>query len=142
MKAQPDRRHRVPLLIIGIGMVIFAAFGFARIVGWMPKAAGSYVQGIAFDGLRAAWAGPAAETAPTAVSTARGNARCAECGVIESTRQTEEREGSIGAAGGPRVSSTGREITVRLSDGSRHVIETPGTADWRPDQRVVVIGGM
>jgi hypothetical protein len=95
-------------------------------------------------GMLAAWAEPAPALAQEARSGIRARARCAECGVIESSSDTEtpnevaELSTESAAAG----ISSGRTITVRLADGSRRVIGDSMSAHWRVRERVIVIGGL
>jgi hypothetical protein len=56
---------------------------------------------------------------------------CAECGMIESISASRTPPGS-----------GGREITVRLENGSMRVIVDANPATWRPGERVVVIDGL
>jgi hypothetical protein len=97
-----------------------------------------------WSGLLAAWAEPAPALAQNAKPGIRARARCAECGVIESSADTEMPDE---AADGDTESaaaaiSSGRTITVRLADGSRRVIDDPVSAHWRLRERVIVIGGL
>ena len=58
-------------------------------------------------------------------------ARCDECGVIESTREVA----AVGKS--PAI----YEITVRLGDGLTHVLSDASQANWRPGERIKLIGG-
>jgi len=69
--------------------------------------------------------------AQPAESLARRKPRCAECGLVE----------SVSASRAP-TGSAGREITIRLMDGSSRVIADPNPAEWRPGERVMVIDGV
>lgn len=51
--------------------------------------------------------------------------RCKYCGIIESTRKV----GSV------------HEVTVRLADRSTHVFSDSNAANWRPGERIILIGG-
>lgn len=51
--------------------------------------------------------------------------RCAHCGIIESIRQV----------------GTVREVTVRLADRSTHIFSESNTTNWRPGERIILIGG-
>jgi hypothetical protein len=82
---------------------------------------------------------------------ARRKGKCAECGLIESIRETEEDSEAIPfiAAGGPMAEnrnrlparSAGREITVRLQDGSSRVMIDTNPGKLRLGERVKVIDG-
>lgn len=92
-------------------------------------------------------------TAPVRVAgNAPGRTTCADCGVIESTREiTKKGEGSgIGAVGGAvagnevekRVKSNkGYEVTVRLDDGSSRVISEANPPAWRTGDHVKIVSG-
>jgi hypothetical protein len=150
MKTQRNERRHLPLLFIGITVVLFGGAGFARIVGWMPTAGAGFAQVLASDRLLALRAAPAAAVAHTIAHTkasaTRAGARCAECGVIVSTREMDGRDEDIGSAATGREAgqpSTGsRVITIRMSDGSSRVIHDANSARWRPRERVIVMGGM
>lgn len=77
--------------------------------------------------------------------------RCAECGVIESTREikaSDEKTGvnasSPNAAGGEILHKPARnyEITIRLKDGSMRVITDVNPAKWRQGECVTLIAGV
>lgn len=146
MKTQANRHPHLLPLIIGITVILFGAAGFARIVGWMPNVSASFAQALASDRLPSVRAEPTAAIAHTTAAGARANARCAECGVIESTQEMQGDDADIGPAARSSESgirSTGsRRITIRMSDGSTRVIDDPNAARWRPRERVIVIGGM
>ena len=74
---------------------------------------------------------PAVEPEPSAVQeTTRRKPRCSHCGFVESTRALE-------TGGSPAL----YEITVRLSDKTRHVFSDTDPSKWRPGARVILIGG-
>ena len=62
---------------------------------------------------------------------ARPKTRCDECGEIKSMRQ-------VASAGNLPPTY---EITVRMRDGSIRVHHDPSPADWRPGDRIKLIGG-
>jgi hypothetical protein len=62
---------------------------------------------------------------------------CGECGLIESLRVIEEPR----AAGLPAPSTSRYETSIRLRDGSSHVIADSAPRAWRVGERVKVIGG-
>lgn len=59
------------------------------------------------------------------------DARCGECGVVESVQR-------IGSHGD---SAAIDEITVRFADGSTRVLTDTYLANWRPRERIIVIDG-
>jgi len=146
MKTQANRHPYLLPLIIGITVILFSAAGFARIVGWMPNVSASFAQALASDRLPSVRAEPTAAIAHTTAAGARANARCAECGVIQSIGVMDGQDDDIGS--GTTASESGnrltrsRRITIRMSDGSTRVIHDAHSTGWRLRERVIVIGGM
>lgn len=141
MKTQADKFPYLPLLTTVIAVILFSTAGIARMMGW-----GSNSTNDSGD-ISALY-----QTAPVTTGEARAKPKCPECGVIVSMREIErQEEGSgPGAADGvaagtqdeTRAGPTGSyEITVRLADGSRRVIDHASPANWRPGERVIVIDG-
>lgn len=151
MKTRDYRSPYLPLLIVGIVVILFSTATIAAIMGWLPASTGGSGDILALDDLPGASAKPVALTAQTAPGQAAGEARakgrCAECGVIVSTRQIDARDEGAGldASGDQdkrRVTSARRyEITIRLADRSSRVISFASPASWRPGERVIVIDG-
>jgi hypothetical protein len=94
----------------------------------------------------------AAAAAPEIAGPLAGAHRCAECGVIESTREFEASDAKtgVGASGWIAVcprGETGRKpvlshkITIRLRDGSVRVITDARPARWRHGEQVTIIAG-
>lgn len=95
------------------------------------------------------------EQAETPASPALGAraSKCAECGVIESTREIEisdERAG-VSTAGRSVAGNSGNlkgkplrshEITIRMQDGSMLVITDPNPAKWKQGERVKILAGV
>lgn len=150
MKTHARRSPYLPLLIVGIAVILFSTAAIAAIMAWLPTATGGSGDILAPDGLAAA-SEPVALTARTASRQAAGEARargrCAECGVIVSAREIDVRDEVAGrdASGdrdGIQAKSARRyEITIRLADRSRRVVNLASPASWRPGERVVVIDG-
>lgn len=111
----------LPLLATGFAVfvAIAIAVGAAPLAGWFQasyrEAAGVTEQ--QKDSEESAATSPGSET--------RSKARCKVCGIIESTRQ-------VGGV---------HEVTVRLSDRTTHVFSDSSPANWRPGERVILIGG-
>jgi hypothetical protein len=93
---------------------------------------------------------PEAAAAPAIAALDARAYRCAECGVILSTRAIEAPDEKTGvntsrriAAGGgiERKAFRNYEITIRLRDGSLRVITDANPARWRHGERVKVIAG-
>jgi hypothetical protein len=133
---KPLHLHR-PLLVWG-GAAILAS-GIA--IGSLAISA----QGSNGDPARAET--PEAAAAPAAPG-GRAYYKCAECGVIESTRVIEaSNDKTAGYAPGRTAGEIGAkpvgnyEITIRLRDGSMRVITDANPARWRAGERVKLIGG-
>ncbi len=120
MKTQLFRTGAAPVALIwiaGIAITLFCAAGIAALMGWIPSSMG----GAPDAAQRAAASKPADKPATPAAAQVRREApphsaaakpvpaavpaRCAQCGVIESSRVVEARpDGSgIGAVGGAVV---------------------------------------
>jgi hypothetical protein len=79
---------------------------------------------------------------------ARGRLKCAECGVVESTRvlalsgeagaDQPTRGGMREIAGKPASS---HEVTVRMANGSRRVFIAAPAVSWRAGERLILIDG-
>ena len=156
MNTPANKSRYLPLLIVGIAVILFSTAGIAAIMGWLPASPDGSGDTLAPDDLPVASAklvAGTAQTAPVQVEgEARAKGRCAECGVIVSTREIDARDEGAGldASGGVvarnqdelRVTSAGRyEITIRLADRSSRVINHASPASWRPGERVIVIDG-
>jgi outer membrane lipoprotein SlyB len=104
--------------IAGIAVILFSAAGIAAIMGWIPTSLGHPSDNAALEKLSTNTANPPAPTAkpsapkahtapaPTQVANnAPAKPKCAECGVIESVREIQNRgEGTgLGAVGGAVV---------------------------------------
>ena len=156
MKTQSTKFRYLPRLIVGIAVVLSSTVGIAAIMGWLPASTDGSGGILALDDLPVASAKAVAGTAQTpreqVAGDARANERCAECGVIVSTREIDARNerASLDASGGAvagnqdkqRVTSARRyETTIRLADRSSRVITTASPANWRPGEHVIVIDG-
>jgi hypothetical protein len=149
------RRYKFPSLSLwSTGMAVtLSTGGFAALMIWMLAPTGAPRDILPVSSVESAQpvAAMDAETLP-AKETARRKKRCDECGLIESIRETEGHGEAIhsAAAGGPAaenrsrapVKSAGREITVRLEDGSSRVIVDMNPGKWRRGERVIIIGGL
>ena len=76
---------------------------------------------------------------PVAVSypllAAGSDLKCAQCGVVESTREIAPL---------PEQSVSGVEVTVRMKDGASHLFiaaNSEHSANWRAGERVIFING-
>lgn len=106
MEAQVNKTTSPLMVIAGIAVILFSAAGIAAIMGWIPTSFGQPREGEKLSAQGKGHASPAARaaTAQPARNTVAA-VKCAECGVIESVRQVEQRgEGTgLGAAGGAVV---------------------------------------
>src|SRR5947199_6957873 len=106
MDTQTTTKPSNPLMwIVGIAVTILCAAGTAAIMGWIPTSMGSSEEKDRLAKLEQTQAAPkaapakvhpaeprAAHTAPVQVAAATPvKARCAECGVIESTREIDAK---------------------------------------------------
>lgn len=144
-------------LMIGVAAVILlVTSGIAAVMAWMPTSTalpGVVLVPETLQALPGTPGGPEVRIPPAqAEGDAPATVKCAECGVVESTREIAQRGEATepGAAGavtwGDRNEITGHstktyEVTVRMKDGSRHVFMDAKHANWRPGARVLVIGG-
>ena len=135
MNAQIRKSMHGPLVTGGIATMVFV---FSTVAMTMVPGSGS-VPG-SFEGVGGIFAQeelpetPVAElpVARSGAGGARLRARCDECGVIESTR---------------RVAPVGNlpaiyEITVRLRNGSTHVLSDASQPTWRIGERTILIAGV
>jgi len=144
MNTRANKPLPLPLLSAGIAAILVSGIALASLAFSADDTGGLSAAA------EPAVAAPAADApgAPGANYT-----RCAECGVIESTREVEvpaDRHG-ISASGRFAVCKRaaiggnperGREITVRLQDGSRRVIIDAKPARWKHGELVTIIAGM
>ena len=113
----------LPLLIAGVVAILFstAAATSAPLLDWLHKSSATASDNdaqVAVSGLP-----DAGELRPAA--------KCAECGVVESTRRVAQG-GNLPAL---------HEITVRLRDGSIRVSSQVNPAHWRIGERIILIEG-
>lgn len=134
-RARPRAVFRIAAMLVG---VLF----LTNLVDRTPEGVAGTPRRHAFDGLLAAWAQPAPEVAQTHEPGIRKKPRCPECGVIVSSSETETpEEAGAASADAPATVSSRRWLTIRFADGSKRVIDDPSGAQWRLDQRVMVVGG-
>lgn len=132
MNTQSPKSMRVTLLIAGIAAILFTTVAMAimPIRGWLHS---SFEY---FDGIFAQAQFSEIPEAPLSAATsgtgpARVKARCTECGVIDSIRQIQPVGNSLASY----------EITVRFGNGSTRVLSDARPANWRPGERIQLIGG-
>lgn len=118
METQVNKFPNPLMWIAGIAVILFCGAGIAAIMGWIPTSIGhpaEVAEPASLERPNASAAKPAgvkayssagSSAAPTQVaSAASGHAKCAECGVIESTREVNTKGAStgLGAVGGAVV---------------------------------------
>jgi hypothetical protein len=130
MNTQALKSMHMPLSVAGIAAILFStvAMAIVPIMEWfhgsLEGSDGIVTQGQLPETI-------AVPPAPSGAGKARVKARCDECGVIHSMR----RVAPVGNS--PAI----YEITVRLGDGSTHVLSDASPANWRPGERINLIGG-
>lgn len=143
MNTQANKPRHLPLLVGGIAAILVSGIAVASIA----------MSARGFDRVQA-FAEPSEAAAEAAAAAPRARAyRCAECGVIESTRKIEAPGEKAGINASRRVAGGNRgeieaqavqnhEITIRLRDGSMRVITDAHPARWRYGERVIIIAGV
>lgn len=128
-------------LVGGVAVFVLGGFAMAATIAWSLTEADATGDEVV---VRA--------SPPLVAVNAQGRARCPECGVVSSTRSVDHVVPS-GAPGpesaNPRTGqgkAAGRipdsyEVTVNMTDGSRRVFIDSGATNWRPGERMIVIGG-
>lgn len=150
----------------GIAIILFCGTGIAAIMGWIPTSMGQGRDGGAATAtLLPAQAMPGQTSQPTSAAArspasvpaqpaVRGAAQgsCADCGVVEATRQVDRRAESaaLPAIGAMRAgnefeqqarASRSYEISIRMDDGSLRLIHQARRADLRAGDHVRIVGG-
>lgn len=141
MNTQANKPLHLPLLVGGIAAILVSGIAIASLA----------ISGQGFNGITAP-AEPAV-AAPAVEASGARYSRCAECGVIVSTREVEASADKHGVDASGRIalctrSEIGRnsvrkhEITVRLKDGSMRVITDAKPAKWIHGEAVTIIAGL
>jgi len=139
--------------IIASATTLASTAGFVALMAWMPLLLGASRITLPVAQIEDAKSGATIDAGTQPLKgIARRKLRCAECGLIESIRQVETGPGAASSipAGGPvvenrkrtPVGSAGREITVRLQDGSSRVMIDANPGRLRLGERVNVIDGL
>lgn len=140
MNTQANKPKHLPMLAGGIAAILVSCIAVASIA--MSSRGLDRVQAFAEPSAAAAAAAPRARAY-----------RCAECGVIESTRKIGVRDEKAGAKAPGRMAAGSRdefeaqprqgyEIVIRLRDGSMRVITDAKPASWRRGEPVTIIAGV
>lgn len=146
MKTQAAEGPHLQLRIGGVTVLLLGTYGIAAVMAWMPAWTD--------DRFSTLPAGPIDAQARVTPARTEGGARvrvkCAECGIVASTREVEQPGAGIdpGTAGGaarggrnemPGKSAKSYEVTVRMRDGSSRAFMDANPANWRAGERVILI---
>jgi hypothetical protein len=142
MNTQANKLLHLPLLVGGIAAILVSGIAIGSLA----------ISAQGFNGTLASAAPPEVAAAPAISASGARAYRCAECGVVESTREIEAPDEKTGGNTSGRNAAGSRgaieakpvrnyEITIRLRDGSRRVITDAHPARWRHGERVQVIAG-
>jgi hypothetical protein len=157
MNTQGKEALYLRLLIRGVAAILLGTSGIVAVMALGPTSTDMSGVIVALDNLRAQPARPVGAGAQIPPARAEGNAylrvRCAECGVVESTREighldegTNPGEASGMTTGGrnetPGNSAKSYEVTVRMKDGSSRMFTHSKPGNWRPGERVILIEGV
>lgn len=143
MDTQANKLLHLPLWVGGIAAILVSSIAIGSLA----------ISPRGFDATLAPAAPPEVSAAQAIVAPGARAYRCAECGVVESTREIEAvDEKTAGDAPGWNASGNrdaieakpirSYEITIRLRDGSRRVITDAHPARWRHGERIQVIAGV
>lgn len=129
-----DARKFPPLrLLIGAAAAIVLAGSGIAVMAWAPSSP-----------RLAGEAGPS--LAEPTDGNGRGRLKCAECGVVESTRALAQsgQAGDVSRGGAREMAAkptSRREVTVRMANGSRRVFIAAPAVSWRAGERLILIDG-
>ena len=140
MNIRANKRLRLPLIAGGIATILVSSIALGSLA----------ISAKGLEGMAAPAGSQDAE--PLRASSAVRTSRCAECGVIASTRiiaAPDESAASYASGQGATAKRSGTaampvrnyEITIRLQNGSMRVITDANSARWRRGEPVTVIAG-
>ena len=143
MNTQVNKPLHLPLLIGGIAAILVSGIAIGSLA----------ISAQGFNRVLAPAEPPEAVAAPAVAAFGARAYRCAECGVIESTREIDAPDEKTGVNATGRIAAGNRgeterklvrnyEITIRLRDGSMRMIKDPNPARWRQGERVKIIAGV
>ena len=150
MNALASKSLQLPLLIAGLAAILCSAVAYSPLMASIQAPVESAKPSVAPSERHEVPPPSAIEVPAKALRTTRARARCAECGVIQLTREIDTRNEKTGAGAAGRTSAGGEaeemptriyETVVRLQDGSIHVINDANPERWRPGERVTLIDG-
>ena len=125
----PKSLH-LPLIVAGIVAISFSTLAMTHVpLRWMQRSSDTLAPISAQDEL------PRTPSEfPSGAAGSAGQARVktsCECGVVASVRRAPL------AANAPAV----YEITIRMRDGATRIVSVAHHGNWRPRERITVIGG-
>ncbi len=141
MTTRANQPLHLPKLVGGIAAILVSGIAIASLT----------ISARGIDGFVAPVEPLEAAAAPGIAAPGARAYRCAECGVIESTREIEAPDEKTGVGASGRIAAGGDigakpvrdyAITIRLQDGSTRVITDAHPARWRQGERVIIIAGV
>jgi hypothetical protein len=140
------------LLLGTFVLIVLASSAIAGVLAWRPRPGDEAASVTASDRLAVKEDIEAAIDPAPEEDVARIRVKCAECGVVESTREIVQilEKMDSGAAGGVKrgrlnemagKSISKHEVTVRMKDGATHQFMVANQENWRPGERVIFIEG-
>jgi hypothetical protein len=149
-KTQAHKAPYLLLLIAGVAVILFGASGVSAVMAWMPN-----WTGVAGAVSQVGKLPPPARPVGSDVQEEgdpRISVKCAECGVVESTREIVQLGAGIDPAAAGEVTRNERnemagktariyEVTVRMKDGSSRVFKDASPTNWRAGQHLTFIEG-
>ena len=150
MKTAPRKNPLVPLLVAWVAVVVFGSASVAHMLDGQsgsPRSvaplAGAALAPAKSPGIASAKDAAALPEAGRVRVTPDTKPRCAECGVVESMREIDAAAAGIDRRGGtgtlPAKLAKRYELTLRMGDGSRHIIASAGKGGWKVGERVIAI---
>lgn len=129
VQIQADKAPSLLPWITTTATTLASTAGFAVLMAWMPLLLGASPEALPTSRIEDATPDGTIDAGTEPLKgLARRNVKCAECGLIESIREMDGH--------------TGREITVRLQDGSSRVMIDANPGKLRLGERVKIIDGL
>jgi hypothetical protein len=139
-----SKSRRLMLLIAGVTVILTSTAAIARIMDWFPAPVVSSEVIRTDEGLATTLE---ADVPARGAGYGKRKSKCPGCGAIVSVREVNDggnAGGKLAEAHAKSTAGAGKyyEFTVRLRDGSKHVITDADPAAWRVGERVNVIDSM
>lgn len=142
MKMQANKSPYLSLLIGGVTVILLGSAVITAAMALMPTSTDEESDVATLDKLATSPATAVAAQEQIPSARAEGDAhvrvKCAECGVVESSREIEPFV-VVGVVAGK--ASRSHEVTVHMKDGSNRVFVDSTPANWRAGERVTFIEG-